>query len=77
MSQLRNGVCRNSEVVFGHRPTVAYLPIPELVENQRRSIAMLPGCAPALDRDQALKLLGELEAALLEPRKLRTQGGVQ
>ena len=76
MSQLRNGVCRNSEVVFCHRPTVAYLPIPELVENQRRSIA-IRGTPRTLDRDQDLKLLGELEAALLEPRKLRTQGGVQ
>jgi hypothetical protein len=36
---------------------VADLPIPELIENRRRSIAMLPPGAPALDRDQALELL--------------------
>ena len=48
---------------------VAELPTPELVENQRRSIAMLPSGAPALDRDEALELLGQLEAALVELRK--------
>jgi hypothetical protein len=45
---------------------VADLPIPELVENQRRSIAMLPTGAPALNRDEALELLEQLKAALLE-----------
>jgi hypothetical protein len=35
---------------------VVDLPIPELVENQRRSIAMLPAGAPALNRDEALEL---------------------
>jgi hypothetical protein len=52
---------------------VADLPIPELVENRRRSIAMLPVGAPALNRDEALELLAQLEAALLELRKLRAQ----
>jgi hypothetical protein len=48
---------------------VADLPIPELVENRRRSIAMLPSGAPALDRDEALELLEQLNAALLELRR--------
>jgi hypothetical protein len=46
------------------------LPIPELVENRRRSIAMLPEGAPALNRDEALELLKQLEVALQELRKL-------
>jgi hypothetical protein len=50
---------------------VADLPTPELVENRRRSIAMLAPGAPALNREQALKLLGQLNAALLEVRRLR------
>jgi hypothetical protein len=53
--------------------TVAELPIPELVENRRRSIAMLPPGAPALNRDEALELLEQLEAALLALRKLRME----
>jgi len=52
---------------------VPELPTPELVENRRRSIAMLPAGAPALNRDEALELLGQLEAALLALRKLRAQ----
>jgi hypothetical protein len=52
---------------------VADLPIPELVENQRRSIAMLAPGVPALNREQALELLGQLEAALLELRRLGGQ----
>jgi hypothetical protein len=36
-------------------PSVRELPIPELVENRRRSIAMLPSGAPALNRDEALE----------------------
>jgi hypothetical protein len=39
-------------------------PIPELVENRRRSIGMLPAGAPALDRGEALELLEQLKAAL-------------
>jgi hypothetical protein len=56
---------------------VADLPIPELVENRRRSIAMLSTGVPALNREEALELLEQLEAALLELRKLRTQGEVR
>jgi hypothetical protein len=52
---------------------VADLPIPELVENRRRSVAMLPPGAPALDRNEALELLEQLKAALLELRNLRSQ----
>jgi hypothetical protein len=44
---------------------------PELVENRRRSIAMLPAGAPALNRDEALVLLRQLEEALREVRELR------
>jgi hypothetical protein len=36
----------------------------EDVENQARSIAMLPPGAHALDREQALRLLAELASAL-------------
>jgi hypothetical protein len=48
---------------------VADLPIPELVENQRRSIAMLPVGAPALNRDEALEVLSQLAEALRELRR--------
>jgi hypothetical protein len=54
---------------------VADVPIPELVENQRRSIAMLPVGAPALNRDEALELLDQLKAALHEARRLRALVG--
>lgn len=40
---------------------VVDLPIPETVENRRRSIAMLPSGAPALNRDEALELLEQLK----------------
>lgn len=43
----------------------------EEVENRKRSIAMLEPGAPALDRDEALKLLEQLKAALVELRRLR------
>jgi hypothetical protein len=56
-----------------YAPAVADLPTPELVENRRRSVAMLPVGAPALNRDEALELLGQLEAALSELRRLRAQ----
>jgi hypothetical protein len=56
---------------------VAESPIPELVENRRPSVAMLPPGAPSLNRDEALELLGQLEAALVELRKLRAQGEVR
>ena len=59
------------ERTFVYAPGVADLPIPELVENRRRSIAMLPPGAPALNRDEALELLRHLAEALRELRKLR------
>jgi hypothetical protein len=49
------------------------LPIPELVENRRRSIAMLPPGAPALNRDEALELLEQLKTAVDEIRRLRAE----
>jgi hypothetical protein len=52
---------------------VAELPIPELVENRRRSVAMLPSGTPALSRDEALELLDQLQAALIELRRVRAQ----
>jgi hypothetical protein len=52
---------------------VADLPIPELVENRRRSVAMLPSGTPALSRDEALELLDQLQAALIELRRVRAQ----
>jgi hypothetical protein len=44
---------------------MADLPIPELVENRRRSIAMLTPGVPALNREEALELLEQLEEAQL------------
>jgi hypothetical protein len=41
----------------------ADLPIPELVENRGRSIAMPAPDAPALNRDEALDVLGQLVQA--------------
>jgi hypothetical protein len=49
--------------------------MPELVENQRRSIAMLPVGAPALNRDEALEVLRQLAEALRELRDLRDRMG--
>jgi hypothetical protein len=43
----------------------------ELIENRRRSIAMLPVGAPALNRDEALEILGQLVQALRELRRCR------
>jgi hypothetical protein len=54
---------------------VVDLPIPKLVENQRRSIAMLAPGAPALNRDEALELLAQLRDALREIRDLRGRLG--
>jgi hypothetical protein len=61
------------ERTFVYAPGVADLPIPELVENRRRSIAMLPPGAPALNRDEALELLRQLGDALHEVMELRRQ----
>jgi hypothetical protein len=48
---------------------------PELVENRRRSIAMLAPGAPALNRDEALEVLRQLGDALREVRDLRRRIG--
>jgi hypothetical protein len=64
-----------TEHLFGYAPCVADLPIPELFENRRRSIAMLPVGAPALNRDEALELLEQFKTALLELRRLRALVG--
>jgi hypothetical protein len=58
-------------------PGVGDLPIPELVENRRRSVAMLAPGAPALNRDEALEVLGQLGDALHEVRELRRKLGRQ
>lgn len=50
---------------------MAELPTLELVENRRRSIAMLLTGAPALNREEAVEVLDQLEAALVELRKLQ------
>jgi hypothetical protein len=59
------------EHTFAYAVGVTELPIPELIENRRRSIAMLPAGAPALNRDEALELLEQLVEAL---RRLRAGG---
>ncbi len=59
------------EQVFDRLTAVADLPILELVENRRRSIAMLPPGAPALNRDEALELLEQLAEAPRQARDLR------
>jgi hypothetical protein len=50
---------------------VVELPIPELVEKRRRSIAMLTPGASALNREEAVVLLEQLAVALKEVRKLK------
>jgi hypothetical protein len=64
-----------TEHLFVYAAVLADLPIPELVENRRRSIAMLPVGAPALNRDEALELLRQLVEALREVRELRRRLG--
>ena len=59
--------------MFAYARTMADLPSPELVENRRRSIAMLPPGAPALNRDEALEVLRQLVEALREVRRLRKE----
>ena len=49
------------------------VPIPELVESRRRSIAMLAPGAPAMNRDEVLEALAQLRDALRELRDLRRQ----
>ena len=60
--------------MFAYAAKVAELPSPELVENRRRSIAMLPTGAPALNRDEALEVLGQLAEALHELRRRDAAG---
>jgi hypothetical protein len=60
--------------VFAYAASVADLPSPELVENRRRSIAMLPVSAPALNRDEALEVLRQLAEALHELRRRDAAG---
>jgi hypothetical protein len=47
------------------------LPTPERAEQLRRSIAMLPPRAPALNREQAIALYEQLITALLEVKRLQ------
>ncbi len=55
--------------MFAYALPMADLPSPELVENRRRSIAMLPAGAPALNRDEALEVLRQLVEALRQLRR--------
>ena len=51
---------------------MADLPTPERAEQlRRRSMAMLPPRAPALNREQAIDLYDQLIAALLDVQRLR------
>lgn len=59
--------------MFAMRCPVAQLPGVELVENRRRSVAMLQPGEPALNRDEALRLLEQLVTALKEVWPLRVQ----
>jgi len=59
--------------VFGYAGPVPDLPIPELVENRRRSVAMLTPGVPAMSREEALEILEQLAAALHEVRRLRAE----
>lgn len=45
------------------------LPSVERAEQLRRSVAMLPPRAPALNREQAIELYEQLIAALLEMKR--------
>jgi hypothetical protein len=63
------------ERMFVDAATVAGLPLPEVVEQRRRSVAMLPTGAPALNRDEAIELLEQLRDALREVRDLRRRLG--
>jgi hypothetical protein len=55
---------------------MAELPTPEAIENQRRSLAMLTTGQPALNREQALKLLAQLEEAVEELQRLRSSRSI-
>jgi hypothetical protein len=51
------------------------LPILKTIDNWRRSFAILAPGAPALNRDEALEILGQLGEALRQVRDLRRQLG--
>jgi hypothetical protein len=53
---------------------VADLPSPELVENRRRSVAMLAPGAPALSREEALEVFRQLGDALRELQRRDAAG---
>jgi hypothetical protein len=63
-----------TEHLFTYGGAVADLPIPELVENRRRSIAMLPTGAPALNREEALEVFRQLGDALRELQRRDAAG---
>jgi hypothetical protein len=46
------------------------VPMRELVEQRRRSVPVLPSGAPALNREEAIELLKQLNALLREVRRL-------
>lgn len=48
------------EHMFAYARQMTDLPAPELVENWRRSVAMLTPGAPASNRDEALELLNKI-----------------
>jgi hypothetical protein len=77
MDELPSVRRRTYERTFVYAPGMADLPTPELVENRRRSIAMLAPGAPATNRDEALEVLRQLAEALREIRRLhgRHSGG--
>jgi hypothetical protein len=64
-------VVQRNEHLFATLRLVVELPPVERVEQYRRSVAMLPPGAPALNRERALQLYADLIAALLEVRRLR------
>ena len=59
--------------MFVYAAGMTELPIPELVTNRLRSIAMLPPGAPALNGDEAVELLEQLNATLVELPRLRAE----
>jgi hypothetical protein len=68
---VETGAALPLERMFAMLGPVAELPTVELVENRRRSVAMLQPVKPALNRDEALGLLEQLVTALKEVWRLR------
>ncbi len=64
-----------SEHMFYGTSMAMNLTSPEMVENHRRSVAMLQRGQVALDREQALEVLEELRDARDEVRRLRAFAG--